>query len=1598
MSSVDDRIVNMQFNNKQFQTGAADSTKSLETLEQTIGKMGTGTGLTNMGTAVDGVKSKFSALQVAGVTALATIVNKAVSAGLDLLKNLTVGPILDGFHEYETNLNSIQTIMANTGKNVQVVNKYLQQLNAYSDQTIFNFGQMADSIGKFTAAGVNLPNAVDAIKGLANTAALSGSNVQQLNTAMYQMSQALSTGTIRLMDWNSLANAGMGGSNIREALMATNRTLGDHGKAMDAAIASSGDFRSSLQAGWLSAETFTKTMKVMAGTTNKAGKTVAFSVEQLKKMGFATDAAKQLHTLSGAAIESATKVKTFSQLIDVVKESIGSGWAKVFQDLFGNFNEATKLWTGVSTSITGVVGDIFHNVDKMLLGWKKLGGFQDLWTGFANIFKTIGNLIHPFVAAFQSILPTTSKAGSGLAKVTQAFADITGWMVKVSAVISAVLTPVMVGLFGVFADLGKVISVVIQGLQPLFVLLGQLGSVVGNLVQQGAGIGSSLIAGILQGLNPAAIQAAVTTFANNIVIWIKSALGIASPAAALVPVGIAIVQGVAEGIVKSIQFIGAAMGKIASAVMGGLQQLFGGMSAFDWASLFNAILTGGLLVTLIGFTRTLKGFAGTLKGSLDAVLAPFGEVTNTLKAMQQQVKAKIILDIAIAVGILSASLIALSFVKPAKLAIGLGALASMMGLLVGSMALLSKIKPEGLFAMGASILMISTALAILSGAIAVLGNLGMDTLAKGMGAMAIALGIMVAALKGMSGLGVGLPAAAAAIFIMSSAMTVLATAVALLGNMNVSTLAKGLGAIAIGLALFTAALVVLTAVGPGAAAAGLAIVLVAGAMVIMAAAVGALGNMDISTLAKGLGAMAIGLVLFVAALAVLTAMGPGVAAAAGAIVLMSTAMLIMAQAIGIIGSQSLSTIAKGLGALALGFTILLLAAAAAIPLAPGLIALGVSVALLGAGLALAGAGMLAAATAFSILAVVGTAGIAVLIAGFTAFLGLLPQFATQLATAIVVFIEAIAAMAPRLRKAFGEIMKSILGVVQDAIPHLRDLANTLIGALLDVIIKNIPKVGQVFQTYIDTALKILVNSIPKFVNAALQIVLGILQGLNNNLPKILRAGTDIVVNLITGIADASLKIINAAAEAMLTFVNGIADAINKYAPEFRQAGIDIAVAIADGLTFGLASKVGDVAGAAKNMASSAIGAVGDVFGIGSPSRVAHHWGELIVQGLVNGINDNISDAVGATVALANAVIAAGDKAVAGAQRTAEKKQIAAERAAARARVSDQLAKAAEKEAKQNPKNKALQKAAEQARKIADRQAKAAQDAQKRADAASQHVSDVQAFREADAQGKGDILTARAKQLSDRAVKALALANAEAIAAKKLHGKERAAMLDAAKKDAQAAKRLADQSKAAQRQANEFYAKSVKDRIQAITDARKEEVRSQREQARFDAATDTQKAEILQRRADDAQKRADKAQKKSEELIKTAKKLAKTDAVKAQRLLDKAERLAQEAKDSAAQAKQDEEQAKQFADQAKNPATAPGGTGFQLSRSAMEDAAKAIDRYTESLRQAEEAAQAATPVYQFVQNNNSPESLSDTTIYRQTKNLLSAAEIKMGAPA
>lgn len=1598
MSSVDDRIVNMQFNNKQFVSGAAESQRALQGLDQTIAATAKGPGLTSMQQSVEGVTGKFTAMRIAGVAAIATVAAKATAAGLRLAKSIAIDPIVQGFQEYELNLKSIQTVMANTGEKIGTVNKYMKELNVYSDKTVYNFSQMAENIGRFTAAGVALPDATAAIKGMANTAALVGADTNQLNSAMYQMSQALSTGTIRLMDWNSLSNANMGTVNIQNALKATAETMKGQGAAMKDAIANAGNFRDSLQAGWLSADIFTKSMKVMAGTLTKGGKPIAYTVEQLQKMGYARNAAEDLHRLSQASIDSATQIKTFTQLVEVVKESIGSGWAQVFQGLFGNLNEAKALWTGVGKTITDAVSNIFGSINKMLTGWREAGGFDAMWAGFGNIFQALGNLIHPFVAAFATLFPTAGKAGEGLANFSKGFESVTEVIEAGTKVFSDYLTPVLVTVFSSFKMVGEAISFVVNALKPFAPLIKQAVSAVGDLASEGAGIAQSLIDGLVGGLDPAAIQAAVVDIANNIIEWIKGVLGIHSPSTEMVEIGVNIVQGLVMGLIQGLGMLISGIAQFGSAIVEGFGKLFAGFDAQDFASLLNTVLTGGMILAFTQLTKTLNSWAN-IGSSAVGVLDGIGD---SLKAWQNSLKAKMILEIAIAIGILTAAVIALSFIDPKKLAVGLGAITTMMGTLSGTLLLLSKINSDVQIAvLASSIVLIAGAMVALAGAVAILGTMDYDTLAKGLGSLAAILALLVGTVKGMSGAKGQFVAAGAGIVLMALAINIMVSAIALLGNMDMGTLAKGLGAMAVGLALMTLSLKALSGSGVGKSAlksAG-AIVLVAGSMLIMAAAVAAFGNMDLKTLAKGFGAVAVGLALMVGAILVLSGVGPAALAAAGAMVLMASALNILMSVILVMGSTPWDVIGKGLTVVALALAILIAAGYLAEAAAPGLLALSIAVLALGAGMALAGVGMAAFGTGFALMAATGTAGIAVIVAAIHAFLALLPEIAVQVANSFIAFIKVIANAAGEIRIQFGKIFTAMLGVISDNMPKVIDLVVQFITKMLQSYRKLLPEIGKLLKTALITAIGVVEDLIPRMATAGVKIVLGILTGIGEQLYKFVNKGTELVVKFLRGLGQAVRDITDAAGQLILDILEAIDAAVVKYTPQYQRVGADIAGHVVDGMTFGLAGKL---QGAIDDAASEV-----HVPGIsGSEGTAGGHALDFdnktsdkrLVEPLVADKRkpQTPARAVAEAIRIADKVISEGNKKILAAQKAARRREAAQSRAQTEANIAADRARDAQRFADEHEKNRAAQVRARKLARFAKQQQTQADKAQKAFDAARNKVESTRQFQQADLHEKGDIKAAQSQNLASRANIQLAKANAEAAEARRLmHTNRKAgrAMLKQAQRDTAAAKRAALAAQRANAEAARYYEKEVENRIKSLRADEAARVKEEKEAAEFEAADAQGKADILNARAAKDEAVAEKARKDSKRLIAQAKRLADTNAKKAMQLLDKAEKLTQKAQEAADRAEQERQEAE---DALGGGAGGGGGASLIPSRTILEDAASAVDRYTRSLQLAEDLAAAQSGVVQFVQNNNSPEALSASQIYRQTRNLLSAAEVKMGA--
>ena len=400
---VDERVVEMRFNNKDFEQNVKTSMSTLDKLKQKLNLKGASKGfeelvdaskkvnMNALGRSVDVVSAKFSALQVMGVTALANITNSVVNSAKAMISAITIDPVRDGLTEYETQMNAIQTILANTqkeGTDVERVNAALRELNTYADKTIYNFTEMTRNIGTFTAAGVKLDDSVSAIKGIANLAAVSGSNSQQASTAMYQLSQALASGTVKLMDWNSVVNAGMGGQVFQDALTRTSEHLQTGAKA---AIEANGSFRESLSTGWLTTEVLTQTLDQFA-TAAETQEEYQAAVKKFVEQGYTKEEATQMADMAKTANDAATKVKTFRQLIYTLKEAMGSGWTTSWQLIIGDFEEAKEMWSNVSDFFSNIINNVseFRNdVLKSTLG----KGFTELANKITGVTEPVNKAI-----------------------------------------------------------------------------------------------------------------------------------------------------------------------------------------------------------------------------------------------------------------------------------------------------------------------------------------------------------------------------------------------------------------------------------------------------------------------------------------------------------------------------------------------------------------------------------------------------------------------------------------------------------------------------------------------------------------------------------------------------------------------------------------------------------------------------------------------------------------------------------------------------------------------------------------------------------------------------------------------------------------------------------------------------------------------------------------------------------------------------------------------------------------------------------------------------------------------------------------------------
>lgn len=485
MATIDERVVSLKMNNKQFLSAMKESASSMDKLKESLKMQGAADGLARVGeiaknTTLGDLATKaleigknMTVMQGLGVAAFGGLGAAALSAGQQIVSGF-IGTIKDGFNEYELKMRSIQTILANTaekGTTLTEVKASLADLNTYADRTVYSFSDMTNAIGLFTAAGVDLQTSVSSIKGLSNLAAASGATAQQASTAYTQLSQAISAGVIHLQDWNSVVNAGMGGEGFRNALIETARVMGT---GVDEAIAKQGSFRESLKENWLTAQVMTQTLTALTNDLSEA---------QLVEMGYSEEQAHKMKQFAQNAFDAATKVRTFSQLIDTTKEAIGSGWAETFEILFGDFEEATDLFTSISNWLGGIISASSNARNGFLQMWKDLGGRTALVQGLSNIFQAIVKVLGSIGSAFKQVFGGAS--AEGLARATKAFADFTSKLI-ITDNFAEKLKWTFTGIFSVFHIFATIVGEVAQ------VIFTVASHIIGALFPAFAGVNSGV--------------------------------------------------------------------------------------------------------------------------------------------------------------------------------------------------------------------------------------------------------------------------------------------------------------------------------------------------------------------------------------------------------------------------------------------------------------------------------------------------------------------------------------------------------------------------------------------------------------------------------------------------------------------------------------------------------------------------------------------------------------------------------------------------------------------------------------------------------------------------------------------------------------------------------------------------------------------------------------------------------------------------------------------------------------------------------------------------------------------------------------------------
>ena len=1198
--TVDSKVVEMRFDNKNFEKNVKQSMTTLDKLKQALKLDGATNGLTaveqransikfhGLADTIDKVADKFSGLSMVGTMAMIRISQSVANAGVNMVKSLSVDNIMSGWQKLQQKANSMSTLISQ-GYDTNVVEKQLEKLNWFSDETSYNFTDMIDNIAKFTATGKGLEDSVTAMQGIALWAAKSGQNAQKASAAMYQLSQALGAGYMRKEDWKSIQNASMDTAEFRKQTLEVAVAMGKVKKVGTDTYQSllgnkmkftQQQFAESLTEGqWFTSDVMMEVYKKYAKASDQMKKAIDIMSEDhdvtltAGQMIKAYDALKNntfdaflkeeeiddekaisalKNMVSGfdefgiSTFRAGQEYRTFNDTLDATKDAVSTKWMNIMETLIGNIDAQKKLWTAIGEQFYDWFAAPLDDLQELLNRWVDMGGRNSLHEALGNIGSAIGAITKPIKEAWDEIFPPMT--AKRLTELTNKFKEFTA-----SLKISGKTADAIKSIFRAFFSIIKTgLSVVKTFGKALFTLIGVFRPL-GELVITAVGFLSKWVDKTAEAARNSkwlsntvnTVVEAIKKFANAAGNMLKKLLSYESA------------LNFFKCLFNLIKNVGLAIGKFLGGIIrnGDLNQVM---------KLVNSGLISAALIKLQSVFKSFKGVADNAAGILESV-------KGILESYQKDIEAKTLIKIASAVAILAGSIWILSSIDGASLVKGIGAMGLVMAELMLCFKALTKMGEDKIYARSSlALISLSLSLLILGSAIKKIGSLNFGQMITGLIGLAGAMGVLTAAIYLLPDDG-KTKKKTKGLITLSLSLLIMSVALKKLGSMKLTEIVKSLVTMMISLSIMTKTL---SKMEPERAISkGISLLVLANSMIILAGALKILGSMSWGEIGRGLTAMGGALAILVLAMNFLNSgnksamkiIGKGGYASAksgsGGAIGKSFALLgatmslvVLGGALKILSTLSWSDIGRSLTAM-LGSLAILVAAMkimgssvkGALAGAGSLIIAANSLVVLALGLKILGSiswdkilkSLVALGAALTVLGVAGylLKGVAVdllIVAGACALFGVA---AVTLGIGLGLIATGISALALALSAGTTAIVAGLSAIILGIVGLIPEIVKTLGLAIIEfckVIIECAPLIAKALGTVLLEAVKMLKDFVPPIVTAILDLFIQTIRSVTDRVPELIMSIAELLSAIFKGFMEA-LQLLDAK-----TLLGGIA--------------------------------------------------------------------------------------------------------------------------------------------------------------------------------------------------------------------------------------------------------------------------------------------------------------------------------------------------------------------------------------------------------------------------------------------------------------------------